>query len=487
MIALEQLQNTDLKKKNTLMLIVIAISLLATIGKALSTQQMPKTIYFGLELLLLILLFVVIHLLIKKHNLFPAIALIITYSFTIGYIFLFGINIDVIVVLLFLNLVSAIHLNKLYYFLGFILGGIGLITTLIISPAEQGLVTILLVHILSGIALGVIIHLNNKQFYHLQQVLTQVEKEAEHRSIQKQQLETNVAQIVDAISTVNNQIQTSLTSHNEMKIAIQEVSVGSQSQSEQISDVAHISLTTMQSMDQLHRLTKNLQAETEQTSVTVTDGYSTMENFQQEMYRLKETITDLQQTFQVLSETISETNDLTSTIDGITGQIGLLALNASIEAARAGEAGKGFSVVASEIRKLADVTKETTEKININLTKLNESNDSAVSKMHESSTSINQGVESTQVVSNIFRDVKDTLEKRTDEFIEVTRFANDMKEKTTDVELSTNELAAIIEQSTASLEEMSATIETLTTDNQKIAAIMKDTTVNAEKIKNTFN
>lgn len=63
------------------------------------------------------------------------------------------------------------------------------------------------------------------------------------------------------------------------------------------------------------------------------------------------------------STQIHKISELTDEILGIAGKTNLLALNASIEAARAGEAGRGFSVVAEEIRKLADDSKETANHI----------------------------------------------------------------------------------------------------------------------------
>ena len=63
------------------------------------------------------------------------------------------------------------------------------------------------------------------------------------------------------------------------------------------------------------------------------------------------------------SKVVDKINILAQVILGITEQTNLLALNAAIEAARAGEAGKGFSIVAEEIRKLAEQSKDAVENI----------------------------------------------------------------------------------------------------------------------------
>ena len=96
----------------------------------------------------------------------------------------------------------------------------------------------------------------------------------------------------------------------------------------------------------------------------VEGGNKTVAETLEGMASLKEKVAEIAQQIMRLSEQANQIGSITSVVTDLANQTNMLALNAAVEAVRAGENGKGFAVVAAEIRKLADQSKKSADKIN---------------------------------------------------------------------------------------------------------------------------
>jgi methyl-accepting chemotaxis protein len=103
------------------------------------------------------------------------------------------------------------------------------------------------------------------------------------------------------------------------------------------------------------------------------------------------------QAVQALSGSAQKIGEVVKLIQDIAGQTNLLALNATIEAARAGDAGKGFSVVASEVKSLANQTAKATEEIRTQISAIQDQTNGTVDVIRGIRTTIEDihGISST--------------------------------------------------------------------------------------------
>ena len=192
-------------------------------------------------------------------------------------------------------------------------------------------------------------------------------------------------------------------------------------------------------------------------------GAETVEQTRVGMESLKERVREIAEQIINLSEQTEQIAGISELVGDLANQTNMLALNAAVEAARAGEYGKGFGVVAGEIRKLADQSRKSADKINNLVTDVQAAMNSAVMVTDEGKKTAESSIVLALNTAESFIGVKNAIDS---------------------VFTNTTEISNTAKQQAVSIQEILAAVNALNLNAMDTAADMGDvrsSTVNLKK------
>lgn len=122
-------------------------------------------------------------------------------------------------------------------------------------------------------------------------------------------------------------------------------------------------------------------------------GQKAMQDTIESMGQIRERVEGIAENILALSEQTQQIGEIINTVNAISAQSNMLALNASVEAARAGEHGKGFAIVAAEVRALAEQSRQATAQIKAILSEIQKATNATVMATEEGTKGVDHGVQ----------------------------------------------------------------------------------------------
>jgi twitching motility protein PilJ len=181
------------------------------------------------------------------------------------------------------------------------------------------------------------------------------------------------------------------SSANEILIASEEMSSGAIQQDQEITNTSSAVEQLTVSMKQVSNNAEASAEAARRALDAAEQGNRSVHDTLEGMQRIRSSVQATAKRIKALGDRSLEISEIVNVINDITEQTNLLALNAAIEAARAGEAGRGFAVVADEVRKLAEHSRNATKDIAALIKAIQAETNDAVVVMEEGTKEVEIG------------------------------------------------------------------------------------------------
>ncbi|WP_165571547.1 methyl-accepting chemotaxis protein [Cytobacillus praedii] len=295
----------------------------------------------------------------------------------------------------------------------------------------------------------------------LKSALIQTASTSKEVASSTEELSANTSEVVDIVEEISTTFQNVAEAANHQAVEAEHIQASFQKIASQTNEIAdRIKITTENSRE---------------VSDFAINGNVIIGESIKQMDDIRLSSTNVSKTMHELMDKSIRVKEILNIIMNVSKQTNLLALNASIESARAGEHGKGFSVVAEEIRTLAEETSKSIESIKSIVFEIESKTTEAVQLSEQGNKIVQIGMEKVKNAGRSFNEIKDSTKGLSEEVEQVLTSTVEIQEEISaankqiiniasiskEISSQMQDVALSSEQQTGSMEEVSAAIQML--------------------------
>ncbi len=269
---------------------------------------------------------------------------------------------------------------------------------------------------------------------------------AQESAVAVLEMSSSIDEIARNAAVLSTSVEDTTASILQMSSSIKQIDQNVSS----LNSVAEVTSSSMTEMDAAIRQIRANVLDTVNLSKAVTDdaerGRRATESTIQGISKVQEYAQEMSQVIQHLNARTENIGKILNVIDEVADQTNLLALNAAIIAAQAGEHGRSFSVVAQEIKELADRTANSTSEIHDIIRSVQDESKNAVSTIGRSLKSVEEGVHLSEEAGNALNKILESSRKSTDRIQDIAKATDEQNQSANRVSEAMRQVSEMVQQ-----------------------------------------